>query len=108
MTLRTTFSENIRIYRKRLGLSQQQLAEMCEIVPNYVSEIEKAKKFPSVDMIERIAEALKIQPYMLFINSSESMASQEIQILTQKRDSEFQKEFSDMIDSLFIKYGFKS
>ena len=49
---------NIKIYRKNLGISQGKLAEMVNMAPNYLGLIESGKKFPSADMIERIALAL--------------------------------------------------
>ena len=48
MALRNTFTENLKFYRKKTGLSQQQLAEKCDIATNYLSEIERGQKFPSV------------------------------------------------------------
>jgi len=42
------------------------LAEYCNASTGYISEIEIGRKFPSTDMIEKIAEALRIEPYQLF------------------------------------------
>jgi transcriptional regulator with XRE-family HTH domain len=66
MTLRETFIDNMRFYRRKAGFSQMKLAELCDISPNYVGEIEIGRKFPSIDAIERIAAALTIEPYRLF------------------------------------------
>jgi transcriptional regulator with XRE-family HTH domain len=44
------------------------LAELCDSSTGYIGEIESGKRFPSVSMIERIAEALKIESYFLFKN----------------------------------------
>jgi transcriptional regulator with XRE-family HTH domain len=43
-----------------------QLAEYCGISTVYISEIETGKKFPSINVIEKIAVVLKIEPYLLF------------------------------------------
>lgn len=67
MHLRTVFTENLKFYRKESGLNQQQLAEKCDIATNYVSEIERGQKFPSVETIERLCSALRIPAYFLFI-----------------------------------------
>ena len=45
-----------------------QLAEYCGISTGYIAEIETGKKFPSISVIEKIADILKIEPYMLFMN----------------------------------------
>jgi transcriptional regulator with XRE-family HTH domain len=49
---------NIRAYRNALGISQTKLAEMVDTATNYLGLIEGGKKFPSAEMIERIAAAL--------------------------------------------------
>jgi transcriptional regulator with XRE-family HTH domain len=45
-----------------------QLAELCDSSTGYIGEIESGKRFPSVNMIERIAGALGIESYFLFKN----------------------------------------
>jgi transcriptional regulator with XRE-family HTH domain len=45
------------------------LAELCDSSTGYIGEIESGKRFPSVNMIERIAKALKIESYFLFRNA---------------------------------------
>jgi transcriptional regulator with XRE-family HTH domain len=52
--------------RKSAGLSQMKLAEKCDTAASYIGEIEIGRKFPSVEMIEKIAGALKVEPYQLF------------------------------------------
>jgi transcriptional regulator with XRE-family HTH domain len=56
----------MRLYRKNLGLSQSKLADRVDSATNYIGMIETAKKFPSPEMIERIAEALQIDTLQLF------------------------------------------
>jgi transcriptional regulator with XRE-family HTH domain len=61
-------------YSKLKGLSeitqnsQMQLAELCDSSTGYIGEIESGKRFLSIDMIEWIAAALKIESYFLFKN----------------------------------------
>lgn len=50
------------------------LAEMCETSTSYIGEIEIAKKFPSIEMIEKIAHALEVRPFQLFQDESDSIA----------------------------------
>ena len=42
------------------------LAEYCNISLGYIGEIESGRKFPSPDMIEKIANVLRIEPYLFF------------------------------------------
>lgn len=47
------------------------LAERCNTSTSYIGEIEIGKKFPSVEMIQKIATALDIQPFQLFMQDSD-------------------------------------
>jgi len=58
---------NIRRYRTQLGFSQAKLAEMVNMATNYLGLVENGKKFPSSEMIERIAAALEKDTTDLFI-----------------------------------------
>ena len=50
----------IRKYRKLAGLTQEKLAEKVDLNPVYVGQIERGYKVPSVDVLLRIAKALKV------------------------------------------------
>jgi transcriptional regulator with XRE-family HTH domain len=52
--------------RHALDLSQARLAEKINTAPTYIAMIELEKKFPSVDMLEKIAAALEIDAPELF------------------------------------------
>jgi transcriptional regulator with XRE-family HTH domain len=71
MTLKQIFINNMKEFRKKEGMSQMKLAEYCNSSPTYIGEIEVGKKFPSIDMIEKIAAILKIKPYHFFIDRTE-------------------------------------
>ena len=71
MDLRTVFVSNIKKYRKEKSMSQMLLAEKCSTSTSYIGEIEIEKKFPSIEMVQKIAEALEIQPYKLFMSKDE-------------------------------------
>jgi transcriptional regulator with XRE-family HTH domain len=57
---------NMKIRRSALGLSQAKLAEKINIAPNYIALIEMGKRFPSPQMLDRIAGALEIDSPRLF------------------------------------------
>jgi len=44
------------------------LAEHCNTTTSYIGHIETGLKFPSMDMIEKMAEILRIEPHLFFIN----------------------------------------
>jgi transcriptional regulator with XRE-family HTH domain len=66
MTLKQIFIQNLKEFRKKEGLSQMKLAEYCNTAHSYIGEIEVGRKFPSMDLIEKIAVILKIEPYLFF------------------------------------------
>ena len=69
MTLKIIFIRNLKEFRKKEGLSQMKLADLCNISSGYIGEIESGRKFPSMEMIEKISNVLRIEPYQLFKNS---------------------------------------
>ena len=64
--LRKLLSFNIKKRRQILGISQIQLAEKIGTSTQYIGQIEQNKKFPSPEMLERIAEALEVDSPQLF------------------------------------------
>ena len=62
---RRILAMNVRAARDRLGLSQEALAYEAEIDRTCISGIERGKRNPSVDLIARLAEALKTTPAAL-------------------------------------------
>ena len=56
----------IRELRKGLKMSQEQLSERIDVDPRYVSRIEIGKCFPSLEKLERIAQALNSEMRELF------------------------------------------
>lgn len=67
MKLRKIFIDNLKKIRKEKKISQMKIAELCETSTSYIGEIEIGKKFPSVEMIEKLANALNIKACELFM-----------------------------------------
>jgi transcriptional regulator with XRE-family HTH domain len=64
--LRTVLALNMKAQRLVLGISQAVLAEKVNTSAHYIGMIEAGKKFPSPEMLERIATALEIDTPALF------------------------------------------
>lgn len=60
------FGERVKYHRKRKGLSQEKLSELCELHPTYIGQIERGEKNASLDTIMRICKGLEISPEDLF------------------------------------------
>ncbi|MBR6163105.1 helix-turn-helix transcriptional regulator [bacterium] len=58
-------SDNIKYYRKLKNLTQEKLSEICDISQDYLSEIERGKKMPSLKRLIKISNGLEIEPYLL-------------------------------------------
>jgi len=70
MTLQQIFITNLKKRRKERGFSQMALSEKCDTTSNYIGQIEMGRRIPSFDKIEKIASALEIPSYELFIFES--------------------------------------
>lgn len=62
-----TLGLNISYYRKKSGMTQEQLAEKAGIERSRISKTEIAWVGTSLDMVYKIADALEIEPYKLFM-----------------------------------------
>jgi transcriptional regulator with XRE-family HTH domain len=60
MDRKALFGKRIQEIRKARGLSQEGLAERAGISPQYVSNIERGKENPTLDMLFSLADALKV------------------------------------------------
>jgi len=56
----------MKIYRDKLGITQPELAERANISTNFIGMIEQKRKFPSPEMLDRIAAAMGIESFELF------------------------------------------
>ena len=65
-SLRAVLASNIKRRRKTLCISQAALAEKADTSTHYIAQIEQKKKFPSSEMLERIAAALEMDSPELF------------------------------------------
>ena len=63
--LRNTFSKNLKYYRIKENLRQEDLAEKVDLTDKYISDLERAKFSPSLETIEKIAIALNIEADLL-------------------------------------------
>jgi transcriptional regulator with XRE-family HTH domain len=79
MDIIKVFGDNLRKYRTMKGLSQEKFAELCGMHRTYISAIERYRRSISLENIQRIANALDIETYKLFL-------TEEINIQEEKND----------------------
>lgn len=58
----------IRYYRKEKHMTQEKLAEICNLHPTYIGQIERGEKNATIESIYRIAVGLNIPMSKLFEN----------------------------------------
>ena len=61
--------KNIRKYRIRAGLRQEDLAEKCDCSNSHIGQVENARTIPSLEMVLNIANALDVTVDQLLIAS---------------------------------------
>ncbi|MBR1537792.1 MAG: helix-turn-helix transcriptional regulator [Treponema sp.] len=106
MTVRETFRNNLKFYRKQKGLTQEQLSEVIGYGGTYITEIESRHKFPKPETLDIIAKKLEIEPYQLFkpLETEKSVKKDlelENKTIENKNGEEFSKKLSAIETEIF-------
>jgi putative transcriptional regulator len=72
MNSKAIFGANVKYYRKKRGLSQEQLAEMADITPKHLSAIETGAAFVSAGLLDKLSRVLKVSASVLFYSTGEN------------------------------------
>jgi transcriptional regulator with XRE-family HTH domain len=67
MDILDTFANNVKKYRLERGYSQEKLAEIAELHRTYISAVERCRRSIALENIQKIANALQIKTYLLFM-----------------------------------------
>ena len=67
MDIVKVFGSNVKKYRIQVGLSQEAFAEKCGLHRTYISAVECYRRSISLENIQRIADALGVETYRLFM-----------------------------------------
>jgi transcriptional regulator with XRE-family HTH domain len=59
--LQKIFGETVRAERQARKLTQEQLAEKAELSLNFIGNLERGEKMPSLETVERLASALGLK-----------------------------------------------
>jgi transcriptional regulator with XRE-family HTH domain len=66
--IRVKFGKAVRQKRHKLGVSQEALADLCELDRTYIGGIERGERNVALVNIEKIARALRLSLSQLFRN----------------------------------------
>jgi len=69
--IREILANNLKENRRKLGMTQEELAEKAMVSTHYIAMIETCKKYPKPNMLEQIAKSLEIEPHKLFYIESD-------------------------------------
>lgn len=72
MDIVKVFGDNLKKYRTQLGLSQEAFAEKCGLHRTYISAIERYRRSIALENVQRIADALGIETYKLFLEDNDN------------------------------------
>lgn len=60
ISLRSILAENVRAFRKSRGISQEELADICDLHRTYIGSIEREERNVTLSTLEVLAEALGV------------------------------------------------
>ncbi len=101
--IRKIFGQRVRHYRKNKKLSQEQLAELCDLHPTYIGQLERGEKNASLETIMRVCEGLSVSPEVLFENiipEQGRSTAQEIYNIAASLSDEKQKALLDIVEKI--------
>ena len=64
-SLRKTFGENLRVQRKKQGISQEALSFKAKVGTEYISKVEHGKINVCLDTVEKLSRALRVDAEVL-------------------------------------------
>jgi transcriptional regulator with XRE-family HTH domain len=64
--IREVLAANLKEYRRKRGITQEQFAEKADVSAHYIAMIETCNTFPKPEMLERLATAFNIESHELF------------------------------------------
>lgn len=70
MNIKQIVGDNIRFIREKKGLTQDDISVITKMSRTFIGDIERAEKSPTITSLEKIAKALKVEIYKLFIEES--------------------------------------
>jgi transcriptional regulator with XRE-family HTH domain len=85
MYLERLVINNIKRIRKERGISQEKLAEACNTATSYIGLMEIYKNVPKLSTIEKIANALNVDPLIFFQDMNKIPLEQETEIQDKKK-----------------------
>ena len=100
LNIKEILAANIKENRRKKGLTQEKLAEKADMSLHYLAILELARKFPSGEMLERIAQALEVESYELF--KVAPSPQHELELLRQEIKNDIKNAFGERLEQAII------
>ena len=72
----SAFAQVVRRQRVRQGLSQEKLAERADVSRNYIGMLERGERFATLEVAERLAQAVGVSLEKLIVRTRKELAKQ--------------------------------
>lgn len=105
MSITRELGLRIRSYRKKKGLSQEELAELCSLHPTYIGQLERGEKNATVESLYKISQGLDLPLSTLFSGVEEIVPGNDdlsfsIYRKLQNFSPEHQREICEILDKM--------
>jgi len=94
--LQKIFVQNLKIHRRKCGFTQAQLAEKVGVSTHHIGMIELSRNYPTLELVERLADALNIKTHELFIDPH--APNEELEHLRQEIREDFRQLLCEFLD----------
>lgn len=99
--VRRILAQNIRRRRKELGITQIKLAELADISEPYMNDIERCQTWVSDKTLAKLAWALNLELYELFVENTEHIEKKADKKSTYFLFQQHKKKIQSYIDDSF-------
>ena len=86
MNLERLVIDNIKRIRKEKGITQEKLAEACNTATSYIGLMEIYRNTPKLATIERIANAMGVDPLVFFERKKKSPPEERAELMKKKAE----------------------
>ena len=101
MGIKSILGENLKFYRKKKNLSQDQLSEKVDISVKHLSSIERGLTFASADLLEKLAMSVDVPVYYFFVDQRELFSNDD---MLNAIDSIIEKQLNKAIEEIKIAF----
>jgi transcriptional regulator with XRE-family HTH domain len=86
-TLAAVFGRRVRALRQAKGMTQEQLGRAAKMDYKHIGAIERGAKTSSFSAIEKLAEALGVEYYQMFIRDERKTSAVDKEVRSMLRDA---------------------